>query len=453
MKAVVLEVKNGESAVLLADGTVRKVNKSYNVGETIELSGRIDDSKASASIAKIRSLRGYRYFSIAAALLIAIMGFLGYSRVQCKPCSYVTLDVNPSIEYTLNRKNQVIYVEALNTDAQPIVDKLNTLRKRSDSLSDTLESTIDILTDESYLGKEHDVLLIDIVSDDDKKSDSITKEVNTLLDDNENREVHVVNSTKEERDNARSNDISAGRYSMMMDELSTEGTEVSKESIDTYKKKSVKEMVEKKTESASVPEPSDTPSASPVPTVNPAPTVAPAVSEPALSASADNDVKEEQTTVAPAQTEQQGTRLAPAPLGSSAKQKNSKKKADKEPAPAEEKPAEAAGENTTPAAVATATLDPAITQPPVEETETPAAEDPGYTEGGEQPQDPPSDEGGEEVQPEPETEPEQPAVEPEPEPDPTPDPDYQEVRRYGDTDDRSSDSDDDRAETPFECEE
>lgn len=65
------------------------------------------------------------------------------------PVSYVSLDVNPSIEYTLNAFDRVIEVEAVNEDGQTIlanVEDLNNLK-----IEEAITETVEQLTQEGYL--------------------------------------------------------------------------------------------------------------------------------------------------------------------------------------------------------------------------------------------------------------------------------------------------------------
>lgn len=66
-------------------------------------------------------LERHRRYIIAAAavLLLCTTGVYSYNNVVAS--SYVSLDADTSIEYTLNRKNQVLDVTALNEEAEKIV--------------------------------------------------------------------------------------------------------------------------------------------------------------------------------------------------------------------------------------------------------------------------------------------------------------------------------------------
>lgn len=236
MNAVVLASKDGKSAVLLKDGSIRNIPKEYKVGETVHVATR------QATIVS--------YVSAAvAAVCVLFAGIFGYNYQIKTPCSYVTLDVNPSIEYELNSRELVVGIEALNSDAEPIVASVLERVDKKTTLDQAINSTLDVLTTNNYLkSDENNVLLFDVVSGNAKKTDKITNTINEIASVNSGDEYHVISSSIEEHKEAVNNNMSAGRYAMMLDDIKSKGEEVNDDSVLTYKSKSVKEMVSKQDE-------------------------------------------------------------------------------------------------------------------------------------------------------------------------------------------------------------
>ena len=231
MNAVVLAVRDGKSAVLLKDGTIRNIPKEYKVGETVHV--------ASAQTGIISMVS-----AAAAALVIFVSGIAGYNYMSRTACSYVTLDVNPSIEYTLNRHDEVIKIVPLNSDAEPIVASVNEQTGKKTALDQAINQTLDALTENNYLKEEEEnYLLFDVVSDNAERSDKIISTINEIADTNSTDDYHVVSSSLEDHKEAVSNNMSTGRYKMMKDELEAAGEEVSASSVSAYKSKSVRDMV------------------------------------------------------------------------------------------------------------------------------------------------------------------------------------------------------------------
>ena len=156
----------------------------------------------------------YRLFLpyVAAAVIIVLAG-LGYTYEAVLAYSYVTVDVNPSIEYTLNRLNRVINVVALNEDATEIVDSLDSTIKNK-TLSDALAETITVLKDNNYLSDEDASILIDVATENDNVSQKLTSDVAVVLE-NTDISVCTLHSDKETRSEALESGMSTGRYEAM----------------------------------------------------------------------------------------------------------------------------------------------------------------------------------------------------------------------------------------------
>lgn len=96
MKACVVEMKGTFAAVLSDDGCIRKVkNRNYAIGQVIEMGNRtIHFSVKTAALAAC----------VAVVVLLSSVTAWAY----CTPYDYVSLDVNPSIEFSVNRFDRVI---------------------------------------------------------------------------------------------------------------------------------------------------------------------------------------------------------------------------------------------------------------------------------------------------------------------------------------------------------
>ena len=214
MKGVVLEIRDGEAAVLLEDKTVRRIRCDCEVGDTVEIEekGRITQFPKRAT----------RWAAAAVAAVVLVSGgSYGYNNAYAY--SYVTLDANPSIEYVLNRKNEVLSVSALNEDAVSIVEELNADNVRGMALTELLEETTELLYRDSYLDAENeDCLLISVTSRGDRQRENLNAEIDEFSE-RESSAVYVTNATIGEERSARSLGMSTGRYKLMEDTLAAEG--------------------------------------------------------------------------------------------------------------------------------------------------------------------------------------------------------------------------------------
>ncbi len=234
MKAVVLESMNGKSAVLRDDGIMENVNKELTVGDTIimeELTdaerGRFDKKKTGrGNIAVFK-----RVIAAAAALILMFIGGGIYSFRNIMACSYVTVDVNPSFEFSLNRNDKVIEVKAINEDAAPIVAQM---KVKGCGIGEALTMLKETLKANGYLQDETAAILVDIVPENEKKRASISGEVEKSLS-----EAVVVVSTKAERKEAIEYKISTGRFAYAKANKKA-GQDID---VEAYRKKAVSDVV------------------------------------------------------------------------------------------------------------------------------------------------------------------------------------------------------------------
>lgn len=136
MKAVIVEIRGETAAALGRDGTVFKVkNRAYAVGQTIDVR---------RGVRSIRRQIAVLAAAAAAVFLIVGAGIFTYAA----PYSMVSLDVNPSLQYTLNRLGLVLSVEAVNGDGDEILAEVGTLSNRS--IEDAIVITVRQITEDGY---------------------------------------------------------------------------------------------------------------------------------------------------------------------------------------------------------------------------------------------------------------------------------------------------------------
>lgn len=212
MKAVVLEIKENWAAVLCEDGVVRKIKKGkLSVGDSLDISPE--------SRGKILSLGSFRRYlaGSAAALFLLTAGAGGvYSYNNVWACSYVSLDINPSIEYTLNRQNYVIKVKGLNEEGQGIVDELMKTSLHHATLEEALEQTKLILSQKKYLNSDAgEYVLINVSASNDKRMNILQEEALSAFSTEQTQgklNLVLTGSTLKEHKTASSLGISTGTY-------------------------------------------------------------------------------------------------------------------------------------------------------------------------------------------------------------------------------------------------
>ena len=234
MKGVILEKKDKYAAVLMEDGTVRKLRTKAEVGSEIDF--------AVDSVSRRKRSR-LPYIAAAAVLFLTLISTGGYNYVSAQAVSYVTVDTDSSIEFGLNRRNQVVSYKALSEEGAEIVAELEALGLGRCSLSEALSATEEIMEQHGHLSKDHkDYMLINIISDDENVIDKLRHEIEDSTTDNDSLEVYVSESTLEEREEAGEAGMSSGRYKEYKEDTENGNTDGS--SPEEYKERSVEELIE-----------------------------------------------------------------------------------------------------------------------------------------------------------------------------------------------------------------
>ncbi|MBQ9269180.1 MAG: hypothetical protein IJ206_06620 [Oscillospiraceae bacterium] len=197
MKAVVLEIRNGTAAVLREDGIVEKLRRSCEVGQTIELSG---SQKRHALVHTLRA-------AVAALVILGVLGG-GWSYQTVLAYSYVSLDVDDtSIEYTLNRRDQVIDVTAQNEASLELAQQLNGEGIRQTDIGDAIRKTIEILSPQ-----EEQTATVAVTSGSDSKAELLRQEVSRDLETSGGLQFEAHTASRKERKAAQEHGMSTGRY-------------------------------------------------------------------------------------------------------------------------------------------------------------------------------------------------------------------------------------------------
>ncbi|MCL6477198.1 MAG: anti-sigma factor domain-containing protein [Peptococcaceae bacterium] len=243
-RAVVLEVKGGTCTVLTAEGEFRrlKLRGNYRPGQEIT----IPDA----------GWRSSRVALVAACLLLFFLATALWRAVMVPAvASYVSLDINPSVELALDDKNIVCGVKPLDEDGKELISglELNGL-----TLENTLDQIITTAIDKNYIQPEDEnIILFTVIPVDGRDPapvDNLVKEsINAPLKLKKvQAQVVVGNATPEIREEAEKAGISPGRYmlfqSVAKKDVSIKPEEFRGKSIDSIEKEhkiKIKDTIEK----------------------------------------------------------------------------------------------------------------------------------------------------------------------------------------------------------------
>ena len=170
MKGIVVEIQKNMAALLSDDGAVRKVsNLNYSIGQEVEV-----------SMKKTMNWKKWTAIGSAAACLMLVFGIGAYAYTT--PYSKVSLDVNPSIEYTLNRFGRVIDVEGKNEDGETIISEAQVQSLKHQSIQDAIANTIDVIKEDGYFEGEGAGIVIATSSDDENLAKELADDLKDVTE-------------------------------------------------------------------------------------------------------------------------------------------------------------------------------------------------------------------------------------------------------------------------------
>ena len=171
MKGIVVEIQQNIAALLSDDGMVRKVsNRNYSIGQEVEV-----------RMMKTMNWKKWAAAGSVAACLVLVFGVGAYAYTT--PYSKVSLDVNPSIEYTLNRFGRVIDVEGINEDGEAIISEAQVDSLMHQSIQDAVAQTIDVIEEDGYFEGEGAGIVIAASSEDEDLADELADDLKDVTED------------------------------------------------------------------------------------------------------------------------------------------------------------------------------------------------------------------------------------------------------------------------------
>ncbi len=207
MKAVIVGVQGRYAAVLTEDGRVTRVrNRGYAVGQTVEPD----------NLSAISPLKKAAGWTAAAAAAIAVCS--GGAYLYVSPYAYVSLDVNPSVEYVLNRFDRVLQVTAVNEDGSQILEGARLTNKPID---DAVRETLDRIASSGYFEEtKPNGLVIAASCQDEKASEKLALRLEQRAQEetgslNAKVEVAAVTVSQERYEEAKNLGVTPGKLDLV----------------------------------------------------------------------------------------------------------------------------------------------------------------------------------------------------------------------------------------------
>lgn len=152
-------------------------------------------------------------FACACVALILVQAIPKTSQPVSEPYTYITMDINPSLELILSKDNKVMEAKTYNDEAKNILD---TLELKGQDVNDAVQTII--LNEEFQVYLEEGFLQVSVFSNDEDKvlqvEENLNKSMGKILKPQQYGCSHV---TSEEKKEADSHDISFGKYQVIQE--------------------------------------------------------------------------------------------------------------------------------------------------------------------------------------------------------------------------------------------
>lgn len=155
---------------------------------------------------KRRPRPALRAAAAAACLLLLTTVSAGGAWVYLTPDAYISIDINPSLEFGINRFGRIVSVESFNDDGQDLAEQLDI---RYMDYNDALEEFLSEAAVQAYLS-DGAFMSVTVACSDDEKSSRILANVESCTAGHSNISCHSANI--EEMDEAHSAGLSLGKY-------------------------------------------------------------------------------------------------------------------------------------------------------------------------------------------------------------------------------------------------
>jgi hypothetical protein len=210
-KGIVLEVDDDFVTLLTPDGEFVQIKKegSYQIGQEIE---RIpmQRRKTKKTFFHFSSFK-LAVASIAAVCLLVLSLFS--SATSNEVYAYLSIDINPSIELTVNKKLEVINIRGYNQDGKKLVANLSDWKEKK--FVDVTKKIIELCMKNGYLQEGEEVLITTVEKEANRSSSQrLTKELDEVKRSYQKQDIVVTTekSTLELRKEAVEKGFTTGKY-------------------------------------------------------------------------------------------------------------------------------------------------------------------------------------------------------------------------------------------------
>jgi len=184
------------------------------------------------------------FVASAAALVIISVGTWAYA----SPYSYVSLDVNPSIEFTVNRFDRVLRVKAVNDDGEEILQEISLEDLENQTIEDAIISTVAQISEAGYFnGDIEGGIVIATSGKDEEKAEELAQELllsveNEIIENGDEVIVEAFSVGLERVEEARALGVTPGKLNLV-EKLQASATDPSTIDLEEWLTMPVKDIM------------------------------------------------------------------------------------------------------------------------------------------------------------------------------------------------------------------
>ena len=202
MKVVIVDLKGKYAAALTENGEVKRiVNNHYEIGQEIELYDIKEIRQPRMAPHLIR-----RVVAVVAAVIILAVGSM--ATAYAIPYGTVSLEGDPSIEYTINCFDYVIGFKALNDDGDAVLNEIDESSLRHHRIEDAIDTTVRQMEKDGYPDAENGSVAINVNTPDNDRTDRMKDDLNNRFNGNSEKPAETAESqqAKEQMPNNNQSD-------------------------------------------------------------------------------------------------------------------------------------------------------------------------------------------------------------------------------------------------------
>jgi len=212
MKAVVLSVTTTQACVLAEDGSFQTVeNHDYQCGGQINMAEIISIKAITKKAVPVFVFSRIQKILVASVLILLLAGGMG-TYAWAMPYTYLTIDSNPSIEFTANRFERVLSLRGLNEDGTTLAKNLEDSVIYT-TLEDAVLIAVDYLYREDNTADNSENMVVTVASGNQENSENLAEQIRSTTQDTIKDfqiDATILAVSKSDFEEARKNNISPG---------------------------------------------------------------------------------------------------------------------------------------------------------------------------------------------------------------------------------------------------